>query len=188
MQMKMDEHGFKWMKMDEVDVSGKHRHRRNVTRYHFFDNYNFHQQATSNLPSLDNFHQSTTFIKRQLSSLDNFHQQTTFTNRQHSSIDNFHHFYGYYNFHQKTTPITGNFHQTTNFIERQFSFAPIDNFHPHSPEPNQSSLQKVSSSHQSSLQKLSSLTRVTSIKSLEDIFTRQGHSNQVNANVQSVSE
>ena len=158
--MKVDENGFKWMKMDEVDVSGKHRHRRNVTRYHFFDYYNFHQQATSNLPSLDNFHQSTTFINRQLSPIDNIHQQTpfitslaiiTFIKRQLPSLDNF---------PQKTTfikrqlPSLNSFHQNTNFTKRQLSFALIDNFHPHSPE-----------SHQSSLQKASSHTRVTSIKS-----------------------
>ena len=48
-----------------------------------------------------------------------------------------------------------NFHQQTTFIKGQIWFASINNFHPHSPEPHQSRLQKPSSSHQSSLQKLS---------------------------------
>ena len=91
-----------------------------------------------------NFHQQTTLINRQLS-VDSFYQQTIFIKRQFSSI--------------------GIFHQLTIFINSQLS---SDNFHPHSPE-----------SHQSSLQKASSLTRVTPVKSLEGIFTHQSHISQV---------
>ena len=48
------------------------------------------------LSPIDNFHQYTTFInrqlssKRQLSTIDNFQPKTTFINTQFSSVDNFH--------------------------------------------------------------------------------------------------
>ena len=158
----------------------KHRHRRNVTRYHFFDYYNFHQQATSitgQLSSIDNVHQKITFINRQLSSIDNFHQknnfhqQTNFINIQLSSIENT---------HQQTTFITSL--TIISFIIRQLPS--LDNFHQKTTSIT-GQLSSKNKFHQKTTfvcfdrQLSSSLTRVTSVKSLESILTHQSHINQV---------
>ena len=137
------------------ELTEKHRHRRNVTSYHFLGYSNFHQQ--------------TNFIKRQLSSTDNFLQLTIFINRQLSSIDNLH-------------PHSPESHQSS--LQKASSLTrvtPVKSLegilthqslvyrrHLHSP-----------GSHQSSLLKVSSFTRVTSVKSLEGIFTHQSHISQV---------
>ena len=144
---------------------------------------------------------------------------TTFINRQHSSIENFHHFFDYNNFHQKTTSITGQlsskakFHQKTTLVcfNRQLSSSltratsvkaleAIFKSSVKSPKvilTHQSHISQISRRHlhapesyQSSLLKISSLTRVTSVKSLKAILkssvkspkvilTHHSHINQV---------
>ena len=91
----------------------------------------------------------------------NFHkQQTTFIKRQLSSIDIFHQ---YITFINRNLSAKDNFRQQKTFINRQLSS--IENFR----------LQTTFINRQHS----SSLTRVTSVKSLEGIFTYQSHISQV---------
>ena len=145
------------------------------------------------------FHQKTTSITGQLSSKDKFHHRTTFIKRQISSKDNF-------RLLQKTTFI----------LTHQSHIIPVSRSHLQVISQVSKSYPHSLESYQSSLLKISSLTRVTSVKSLkgllsnqshinkvyrrhlhspesyqsslEDILTHKGHTNYANSNVQSVSK
>ena len=108
------------------------------------------------------FHQKTTFITGQLSSKDKFHHRTTFIKRQISSKDNF-------RLLQKTTFI----------LTHQSHIIPVSRSHLQVISQVSKSYPHSLASYQSSLLKISSLTRVTSVKSLKGLLSNQSHINKV---------